>query len=175
MGWQESSGSSSARRCKSLAEMTVTVHNADWWFPTRPRTTPSNSLIICTRSGTLSAHRLRAASLVLIKIFAAAKIPLMALFCLWSLSNPIRERSVLVLGHPLSTYAKVFAKLTFQTWYVQVGVRIRGLEILVFWKTLCTYLMDDPFQEWKILHELTKYIRLNISEQVFFKLIKSNQ
>ena len=35
--------------------------------------------------------------------------------------------------------------------------------------------MDDPFQEWKILHELTKYIRLNISEQVFFKLIKSNQ
>ena len=138
MGWQESSGSSSARRCKNLAEMTVTVHNADWWFPTRPRTTPSNSLIICARSGTLSAHRLRAASLVLIKTFAAAQIPLMALFCLWSLSNPIRKRSVLVLGHPLSTYAKVFAKLTFQTsWYVQVGVRIRGLEMLVFWKTLC--------------------------------------
>ena len=29
-----------------------------------------------------------------------------------------------------------------------VHVRIRGLEMLVFWKILRTYLMDDPFLEW---------------------------
>ena len=48
-------------------------------------------------------------------------------------------------GHPLSTYAKFFEKLTFlATWYAHVRVRIRGLEMLVFRKILSTYLMDDP-------------------------------
>ena len=46
-------------------------------------------------------------------------------------------------GHPLSTYEKFSEKLTFLTpWYEHVGVRIRGLEMLVFRKILRTYLMD---------------------------------
>ena len=49
-------------------------------------------------------------------------------------------------GHPLSTYAKFFEKLTFLTpWYAHVRVRIRGFEMLVFRKILCTYLMDGPY------------------------------
>ena len=32
--------------------------------------------------------------------------------------------------------------------YAYVHVRIRGLEMLVFWKILRTYLMHDPFLEW---------------------------
>ena len=43
-------------------------------------------------------------------------------------------------GHPLSTYVKFSEKLTFLT-----VVRIRGLEMLVFWKLFRTYLMDDPY------------------------------
>ena len=42
-------------------------------------------------------------------------------------------------GHPLSTCAKFSEKLTFLT-----VVRIRGLEMLVFWKIFHTHLMDDP-------------------------------
>ena len=54
----------------------------------------------------------------------------------FKVSSPVR-------GHPLSTYAKFLEKLTFLTpWYVRV--RIRWLEMLVFGKILCTYLMDDP-------------------------------
>ena len=50
-------------------------------------------------------------------------------------------------GHPLSTYAKFSEKLTFLTpWYAHVCVRIRGLEMLVFRKIWCTYLMDDPLK-----------------------------
>ena len=42
-------------------------------------------------------------------------------------------------GHPLSTYAKFSEKLTFLTpWYIQVRVRIRGLEMLVFSEILRT-------------------------------------
>ena len=53
--------------------------------------------------------------------------------------NPVRS-------HPLSMYAKFSEKLTFPTpWYTQIGVHIRGLEILVFLKILHTYLMDSPF------------------------------
>ena len=50
-----------------------------------------------------------------------------------------------IRGHPLSTYAKFSEKLTFQSpWYAHVCVRIRGLEMLVFWKILRTYLIDGP-------------------------------
>ena len=36
-------------------------------------------------------------------------------------------------GHPLSMYAKFYEKVTFLTpWYAHVRVRIRGLEMLVF-------------------------------------------
>ena len=44
-----------------------------------------------------------------------------------------------VRGHSFSTYAKFSEKLTFTRWYAHVRVRIRGLEILVFRKMLCTY------------------------------------
>ena len=48
-------------------------------------------------------------------------------------------------GHPLSTYEKLSEKLTFLTpWYAHARVRIRGLEMLVFWNILRTYLMDGP-------------------------------
>ena len=48
-------------------------------------------------------------------------------------------------GHPLNTHAKFPKKLTFLTpWYAHVHVRIRGLEMLVFRKTLRTFLMDGP-------------------------------
>ena len=65
--------------------------------------------------------------------------------------------------HPLSMYTKFSEKLTFLTsWYAHVCVRIGGLEILVFWKILRTYLMDYPFIImaplpflWKILRKYT--------------------
>ena len=53
----------------------------------------------------------------------------------------ISKISKVLRSHPLSTYAKFLEKLTFLT----VRVRIRGLEILVFLKILCTYLMDDLY------------------------------
>ena len=53
-------------------------------------------------------------------------------------------RLIEIRGHPLSAYAKSSEKQTFQTpWYVNVRVRIRGVEMLFFWKLLRTYLMDD--------------------------------
>ena len=56
--------------------------------------------------------------------------------------------TVNIRGHPLSTYAKFSEKLTFLTpWYAHVRVRIRGLEMLVSWKILRTYLMDGPLKE----------------------------
>ena len=46
-------------------------------------------------------------------------------------------------GHPLSTYSEWSEKLTFLIpWYEHVRVRIRRLEMLVFWKSLRTYLRD---------------------------------
>ena len=49
---------------------------------------------------------------------------------------------VAIRGHPLSTYAKYSEKLAFLTpWYAHVRVRIRELEIIVFRKSLPTYLM----------------------------------
>ena len=42
-------------------------------------------------------------------------------------------------GHPSSAYAKFSEKLT------QVRVRIRGLEMLVFWKILRTYFIKQKF------------------------------
>ena len=54
------------------------------------------------------------------------------------------------MGHPLSTYAEFSEKLTFLTpQYAHVGVRIRGLEMLVFRKILRAYLVDDPKGRWQ--------------------------
>ena len=51
-------------------------------------------------------------------------------------------------GHPLSTYAKFSDRLIFLTpCYAHVRVRIRELDILVFRKTLRTYLMDHPLSQ----------------------------
>ena len=48
-------------------------------------------------------------------------------------------------GHPLSSYANLSEKLALLTpWYAHARLRIRGLEMLVFWKILRTYLMVDP-------------------------------
>ena len=55
---------------------------------------------------------------------------------------------ILVRGYRLSRYEKFSKKLTFLTHlkltFLQVRVRIRGLEMLVFRKILRTYLMDGP-------------------------------
>ena len=51
----------------------------------------------------------------------------------------------MVRSHPVSVYAKYSEKLIFLTpRYAHVRVRIKGLEMLVFWKILRTHLMDDP-------------------------------
>ena len=47
----------------------------------------------------------------------------------------------LIRSHPLNTYGKFPGKLTFLT---HVRVRIRRLEMLVFWRILHTDLMDGP-------------------------------
>ena len=50
-----------------------------------------------------------------------------------------------LLGHLLSAFAKFSEKLTFLTpWYAHVRVRIRELKMVVFRKSLRTYLMDGP-------------------------------
>ena len=55
-------------------------------------------------------------------------------------------------GHLLSAHAKFYEELTSLTiWYAHVRVRIRGLEILLFRKIMCTHLMDDPFNRLVIL------------------------
>ena len=55
------------------------------------------------------------------------------------------SQSNILRGQPLSTYAKFSEKLIFLThWYAHVRGRVRGLEMLVFRKTLCAYLMYDP-------------------------------
>ena len=52
---------------------------------------------------------------------------------------------ILLIGHPLSTYATNPKKLTFLTpRYAYVRVRIKELQMLVFRKILRTYLMDGP-------------------------------
>ena len=56
-------------------------------------------------------------------------------------------RDIVIKGHPLSTYTKFPEKLTLLTsWYAHERVRIRGLEMLVFLKILCTYLIDDSLR-----------------------------
>ena len=53
-------------------------------------------------------------------------------------------------GHPISTYAKFFEKLTFLApWYadVRVHVRIRVFEMLLLGKKLPTYKFDLPWKE----------------------------
>ena len=57
---------------------------------------------------------------------------------------------MLFWGHPISTYAKCFEKLTFLApWYadVRVRVRIRVLEMLLLGKNLPTYKLDLPWKE----------------------------
>ena len=55
------------------------------------------------------------------------------------------SHKILIRDHPLSAYAKFSKKLTFPTpWYAHARVLIWGLEMLIFWKILRNYLIDDP-------------------------------
>ena len=66
---------------------------------------------------------------------------------------------VSILDHSLSTYTKFSKKLIFITpWYAQVRMRIRGLEMLVFWKILRTYLMDDPLRNFNSLSKFLMWL-----------------
>ena len=66
------------------------------------------------------------------------------LFC--NSLNWLRATQKCIRGDPLSTYAKFSEKLTFlTTWYAHIRMRIRALEMLIFWKILRTYLIDDPY------------------------------
>ena len=50
-----------------------------------------------------------------------------------------------VKGSSIKYVRRIFRKTNISTrWYAHLRVRIRGLEMLVFRKILCTYLMDDP-------------------------------
>ena len=77
--------------------------------------------------------------------------------------------------HPLTTYAKFSEKLTFLTpRYAHVRVRIRRLEMFVFWKIFRTYLMDDP-----LAHQVHSFAKTKIGhaiiypEKVYFFLEKN--
>ena len=64
------------------------------------------------------------------------------------LSSSQKKLFILLLNlhwdHPLSTYAKLFRKTNISNALIRTRT---GLEMLVFWKTLRTYLIYDPIQE----------------------------
>ena len=56
------------------------------------------------------------------------------------------KNRTLTWDHSFSMSAKFSEELTFLTsWYAHVRVCIRGYEMLVFWKILPTYEMNDPY------------------------------
>ena len=77
--------------------------------------------------------------------------------------NRWREKIINWTYGPSIKYAKFSEKQTFLTpWYVQVCVRIRGLEMLVFRKMLRTYLMDDHLCKWCLDIQDLCYFNLEI-------------
>ena len=48
----------------------------------------------------------------------------------------------------------------------KVRVRITGLEMLVFWKILYTYLMDDPYTNYKMQNQSSADFMRKIKEQI---------
>ena len=55
--------------------------------------------------------------------------------------------------------------------FTKVGVRIRGLEMLVFRKILRTYLMDEPYANYKMQNRIfqssAKFMR-KIKKQIWY-------
>ena len=50
----------------------------------------------------------------------------------------------------------------------KVCVRIRELEMLVFWKILHTYLMNDPYANYKMQNQSSAEFMSKIKEQIWY-------